>query len=298
MKRWLCIAGALPLVALAGGPAWAVEITLDNGLPTSDPNYYNVRLDENAYSDFSQINIPGYGLTDIIYHYNGVLQSGANVYSPNPEGLGNWTGGSWTDSDPSDGSISSQGTLGGINWSVTHSLPTGGNILTSAWTLSAAGDLPSLRFFQYLDEDVQDYWDDILLVRGSIAGGDLELVTVDPPTRAGISQAGDNQATGWAADVYPELLAAVETVGYNAAATGTIDTGDLPYHIDPYFGPAYGPADVTTAIEWEYQGGAERLTFEAYLGGIPEVDIIPEPATMALLGGGLLALLRRRNRRK
>ena len=136
---------------------------------------------------------------------------------------------------------------------------------------------------------------------GSIAGSDLRLLTVEPNSEAGVAQWGDAQATGWAADQYFDLGSALGSP-FDAAATGTIDTGDLTPYVDPKYGPAYGPEDITTAIEWEFFGGQASVSFDAFLGGEPRVQvIIPEPATLliwSLLGCLGLSYGWRRRRNK
>jgi len=247
-------------------------ITLDNALPDSDPNHYSIVFDEDANSEEAYILIPGFGKQNIMYDYYPVVHhSGASHYPLESA--------SWTDSDPSDGSITSAGNFGGIPATVTHILPPGEQMVTSRWTLSTTdpNGLPATRFFMYLDEDVEpgpySYTDNVLVVSGSIPTGNLVLLTVHPGPEAGIAQGGDAQATGWAADMYYDLEDdLLYDITFDAAPGGTIDLADLPPHTDPVYGPAYGPEDITSAIEWEIEPGVMSATFEAYLGGVPVTE--------------------------
>ena len=257
-------------------------VSLDNGQTGTDQ--FSVDIDENAYSTIAIIQAPGEATDNLMYEYIPYLDFGTSASCLN--------GGSWTDSNASDGSVSSQGTTNGINWSVTNSLFAGDMIMSSVYTLSVdSGVLPSdLRFFQYLDEDVYSISNNILVVSGSIAGGNLDLLTVHPDIHAGVSQTADDQATGWIADEFSDLRTLLESGGVDAAATGTIDTSSLTPYNDSFYGPSYGPEDITTAIEWEIPQVA-CYSFTAYLGGLPDAPRpIPEPATMLLLGSGLIGL--------
>jgi hypothetical protein len=292
---------AVALLAFIAGTASALDVTLTNNQTGTDE--FTVVLNEDAYSYQAYIQAPGQSRENLMYDYYLYIDIGGSVYNL-------WDGTSaWDDSDASDQSITSSGAVAGINWSVTHTLPDGGDIMTSAYTLTAPTGalLPEMRLFQYLDEDVYSISNNILVPSGSIAGGDLELLTVHPTIRAGVSQAGDSQATGWAADEYYDLGFALDAGGFNAAPGGTVDTTSLPPHTDPYYGPAYGPEDITTAIEWEVGSGLSSFAFEAYLGGLPEAPPppptgeVPEPTTTALflLGlGGLAGGYYRKRRAK
>ncbi|MEF8788164.1 MAG: PEP-CTERM sorting domain-containing protein, partial [Planctomycetota bacterium] len=215
--------------------------------------------------------------------------------------------GSWSDSDPSDGIVTSTGSTQGVNWSVTHTLPSGSEYMTSEYTLSGqdGGNLPEMTFWQYLDEDVYSISNNILVDSGSIADGNLDLLTVHPDIQAGVEQSADDKATGWAADEYSDLRANLLAGGFDGAPGGTVDTADLGTTTDPTYGFAYGPEDITTAIEWEIAGGMQSYSFRTALGGLPEAEspdgVIPEPATTGLLlvglaGAGAVALCRRRKR--
>jgi len=245
-------------------------LTLSNGIPSSQPGHMSVEIDENALSStgyfFRSGTGTGTGQIEFIYDYYPVFQIGGAVYDTYT------MSGTWTDANPADNDITSEGSFGGVNWSVTHRLPPSSSIMTSEWTLTATqqGGLPAIRAFIYLDEDVLGFGDDILKVSGSIATGDLELLTVDQTSHAGVALAADNIATGWAADQYSDLQTDLGSAGFNAAASGSIDTQDLQPHIDPVYGQVYGPEDITVAIEWEFEAGADMVTFRVALGGVPE----------------------------
>jgi hypothetical protein len=203
---------ALMLLPAATASGQVVELT--NGLGAADPGYYRVGINEQAYSEAAYINLPVSGLLENInYSYAPFLQVGGAVYSSEQRGgsglgLDNWGSGTWVDDDPSDLAITSEGVTGGVSWSVTHSMPAGGSVMTSRWTMDLGGS--AVRLFVYLDEDVDGgvvgFDENILVISGSIADGDLNLLTALPDEKAGVSHWADDQATGWAADAYSDLL--------------------------------------------------------------------------------------------
>ena len=274
MKRtWRigCMVVWLSLVCL---PASAETVTLSNGTSQGDEGHMSVEFDETSFSDTGNFAKPGGELVPFIFEYYPVLQFGGDVYSYY---MGTWGAGTWTDNNPGDGEISSEGTVGNVHWTVTHSLPQGATTITSRWTLSASqgGALPPIRAFIYFDEDVGEYYDDILLVSGSIADHNIDLWTVDPTRDVGVALGGDANATGWAADQYDDLRGDLNGATFNAPPGGTVDTADLPAFTHPNYGDAYGPGDITVAIEWEFAGGVQSVTFETYLSGLAQGLIAP-----------------------
>jgi exosortase sorting signal-containing protein len=177
--------------------------------------------------------------------------------------------------------------------------------MTTTFTFVAVtGTLGVLRFHQYLDEDVEGAGDDAFFTRGSAAGSDLQLFTVDNDEVFGVSHGGSyigsqglGGATfaGWAADEYSDLRSELFGAGATVSLTGTIDTADLPPFTHPVVGPAYGPEDITSTLAWDFDPAATTATIVTTLGGVPEAPP-PEgggpvaPAIPTLSGLGLLAL--------
>ena len=192
-----------------------------------------------------------------------------------------------------------------IDWIVDSFIQAGSNKMSSVFTFTAqTGELGELRFYQYLDEDVLSVADDVLTVRGSVAGGDLELFTIDDDELIGISHGGalstaqglvNSSFTGWAADEYSDLLSILDGATVPAVSySGVIDTVDLVPFTHPNLGQSWGPADITSALAWDLDSSATTAVVVTTLGGIPDIvyvpPAVPEPSTLALLligGAGL-----------
>jgi hypothetical protein len=243
--------------------------------------------------------ISGLVTTEVIFGYTSYVDIGSGGFS-----LGGTTGaaGAISGDDEYTSSGSFVGSGGNtIEWEVVSSIASGAADMINAITFTAAtGTLGTLQFSQYLDEDVLGVSDDVLFVRGSVAGGDLELFTVDDDEEIGISHGGSYSAAqglsgatfdGWAADEFADLRSAITGGTATYSPTGVVDLGSLPAFVHPTFGAAFGPEDITSALAWTVDPGARTATILTSLGGVPDAGsvpnpdpAVPEPTSMALFG--------------
>ena len=110
---------------------------------------------------------------------------------------------------------------------------------------------------------------------------------------AGYFTASNASYVGWAADRYSDLVSLILTIGANFSVAGVVDTTSLaPTHDNRYPGrPAYGPADVTSAIAFDLAPAATQASVDLALGGRAEEQLRAVPALGVADLGVLLALL-------
>ena len=199
--------------------------------------------------------------------------------------------------------VTSEGSFAGpnglIEWKAVSSIQAGSTRLNTAITFTSQSQLGAVRVIYYLDEDVLGNMDDELIVLGTPGAADFELLTLDVAQGVGVTQsAGYFTATnasykGWAADKYSDLLALIGGTGAAFSVAGVVDTTSLPpTHDNRYSGrPAYGPADVTTAIAFDLAPAAYQASLNLALGGRAEEQLRTVPALGVAGLGVLLALL-------
>jgi hypothetical protein len=173
-----------------------------------------------------------------------------------------------------------------IEWTAVSSIPDGGSVMTTVFTFTAAtGTLGPLRFLQYLDEDIEGVSDDVLFTRGSAAGGDLELFTVDDVEVYGVSHSGGLSVAGgllnatfagWAADQFNDMKPTITGAGQVVSPGGVIDVADLPPFVHPEVGPAWGPEDIVSVLAWDVDPDATTAVINTTLGGVPEPPPPPD----------------------
>jgi len=302
------------LACLWAGSAPAVEINNDVALGTLGHWSVNVTgagESETAFITASGL-VSGLVTTDILYQYFSYIDVGSG--GQRLSGTSITTGTTLTGDDQVTSAGFFTGAVGNIiNWTATSSIPDGEQTLLSAFTFSAqTGALGALRLFQYLDEDVDGFSDDAFFTRGSVAGQDLELFTVDDDQVFGLSHSGALGAAqglvnavfaGWAACVFDEMRPAIEVGTQSVSPTGDVcvDLAGLTATI-PMVGSVLGPADIVSVLAWDVDPTATSATVITTTGGVPQaVDVsesnnpsnnpaLPEPASIVLLGAGLMCL--------
>jgi len=166
-----------------------------------------------------------------------------------------------------------------IDWDVVSSIADGSSTMVNVFRFTArTGTLGALRLLQYMDEDIgDDRKDDVFLTRGSVAGNDLELFTVDQGQAYGVNHSGAvshagglRSATfaGWAAADYDDIQENIDDAGQPVSPTGV---NTLPAFNHPQVGPAFGPEDIVSVVAWDVSPSAIQAIIITTLGGVPDV---------------------------
>jgi hypothetical protein len=257
-----------------------LTVTIDNQLSSGSPDFFSVVVDAGGST-----NNTSFGGTDTIYNYAAFLDLGNGSPVVSLAGVG---------SDPvlnPDGSVHSEGTIttanGSIAFAVDSSIPSGSKSFFNKFSFTATGfDLTGAKLFQYMDSDILSISDDVLKVDGTTGGtgaNKLILTNIDPATN--IRQAQSDGAvsqgaslTGWAADQFDELEAAIIAGGFDAAVGGTVDTTSLPPTTVTGIGAVYGPEDITTALEYSFSSAGSAsvttvLGIDTVAAVAPEIDV-------------------------
>jgi hypothetical protein len=319
LRRTVLAAAALPVVASLGiaTSVLAAPGDLDNGIPLGTVGHVDATVTTGGNISEMTVTVdpgtPETSLTEqVIFDYFTYISTGttASILSGDPvTGEGNATS--------SSGAFTGSGG-NTINWTVTTALPASSPVITSTFTFTAeTGSLGTIRLFQYLDEDLESVSDDVFFTRGSVAGGDLQLFTVDTPKLYGVSHGGaysdaqglsNSSFLGWAADEFNQMKPVIEDGSIVVSPGGNIDLTSLPQtSVDP-LGTVFGPNDVVSVLAWFVNPEAQTATIVTSIGGVPDITEIPpeEPnpiplpaglwmamSGLALLGGGRLARRRR-----
>ena len=290
MRRVIRIEAVLAImfIALAGTSARAIVI--DNGIPAGTLNHWQVDAGNGGESRSANLTAQRFAsadifTTDVLFDYFTYVDVGAGGFQLStavtiPAAL--------TGANEVTSSGSFLGSAGNtINWSVVSSIANGDARYVNEFSFETTLGLPlgDLRLYQYLDEDVQGVSDDVFLVRGSLAGQDLELFTVDNAEVYGIGHSGalsaaqglvNSSFVGWAAgefdDMRPRLSAGTQAV----APTGVMD-GTLVPIIHPQVGNAFGPTDIISVLAWDVNSAASSARIITTLGGVPEAAALQAP---------------------
>jgi len=168
-----------------------------------------------------------------------------------------------------------------VNWTVTSSIKPGDTKIQNQISLSSTAALGTIRFINYMDEDVPPSpGDDFLFASGTPGQPNFAVFTIDGPQRVGVAQSGIYQPgpqlvnatwVGWAADQFDDLQNAITgAIGSTSySPTGNINTNNLPPTTDPQLGTIYGPADNTTAFAWDVNPTATSTLITTFITEVP-----------------------------
>ena len=286
----------LALLGVSGVFALGATVTLDNGL--SGVGKWQVIVDNAASSSTGNITHAG-GTSDVIYSYRNSVMVG----SGGPVSLAGTTTTPTTSNAPgqaqSGGSFSGQN--GSISWTATSWINPGSAVLTTQFDFTSSDPFGSVRFFNYLDEDVLSAGANNLIVFGTASANDLQLLTVHNTQNVGVAQAANYQPlnatfAGWGAHVYGTGH------DYDISLSGNT-TAPLLGGGDPrYPGQlAFGSADMISVLGFDLNPNAKFASITLSLGGSPtgapvSTTAAPEPGSIVLLSSGLAGavLLRRK----
>lgn len=259
---------------------------IDNDVSPSSVGYFSMDVDDGGTSTVARVTAQGitdpFVNTNFLFEFLNYVDVGSDGSA---ESLANTTITSPAARDPSgEDIVTSSGTFAGnngtIQWTATTSIADGSGQIVNSVTFSSLAPLGNLQFINYLDEDIQNFSDDILAARGVPGQANFEAFTLDGPQRVGFSQSGvyspdgsrlvNATYDGWAADGYPLLQFDIEGAGTTYSPPGNINTTTLTPFVDPSLGLVYGPEDITTAFSWTVNPSATTATITTFLTLIPE----------------------------
>ncbi len=298
----LPLAAAISLVA----PQIASAVVIDNDVASGSLGAWSVDVTTGGESREAQLtaNRLASGDTyteDVLYDYFTYIDTGSGGFRLSGSGPV-LTG---DDEVTSTGSfIGSAGNT--INWTAVSSIADNSQVMVNRFSFSAeTGELGDLRLYQYMDEDIESVSDDVFFTRGSVAGNDLELFTVDASEVYGVSHGGaydvsqgliDAVFAGWGMCEYNQMKGAIAGGTQSVSAGGVLCGDAIGPFVHPQVGTAYGPQDIVSVLAWDVLSSATDATIITTIGGVPDVSDIPDdvevplPGTLVLLGLGLLGM--------
>lgn len=280
-------------IALTGGiltftvslSSTASAIIISNGILSGTPGSFNIIVLSGGETSDANLTARRLATGDIIsqkvlfnyFTYIDVGEGGFRLDTGTPVLTG-------TNEVTSSGFFSgSQGNT--INWTAVSTLDPNSTTYTNTFTFNTAtGTLGNLRLFQYLDESLGlTYEDVVFFTRGSVAGGDLALFSIDNTEVYGLSQSGalsstqglvNASFTGWAANVFDNIEPKIITGTQTVSPTGVIDNLSALNH--PVVGSAFGPGDLVSVLAWDANSSAMIATIITSLQGISDDKQIPQ----------------------
>ncbi|HUY35205.1 MAG TPA: DUF4214 domain-containing protein [Pirellulales bacterium] len=173
-----------------------------------------------------------------------------------------------------------------VDWTVTTSIKPGDTKISNQVALSSSAALGTIRFINYMDEDVfaNNFTNDIMWVSGTPGQANFQVFGLSNAQRVGVSDSGVYQPgpglvnatwTGWAADSFDNLQQAIIGAGTTYTPAGNINTTNLPPFNDPTLGLVYGPADNTFAFAWDVNPTATSTLITTFIN---EVSAPPQIA--------------------
>lgn len=316
-QKWVFFSVAVVLSLLSSS---VIAVDIDNGFTTSQQGYWRVTVTDGGES--ISVHMTGTGTPSNTVHEDiGIV---FNYYSYVDTGSGGVRLSDTTVTTPTaisgPGEITSAGTFTGSNgntieWTMVSSIEPGSSVMVNELELvSLDADFGTLDFYQYLDEDVLGFSDDVFFTKGT-SGTDLELFTVDNAEAIGVSHSGAqfdlNSATfsGWAACRFDQMKPLI-TTGTQSVSGGGVICNDLAAAAmsHPVVGPSFGPIDVVSVLAWNINSDDRRAVIITTIGGVPDISAViplssvPVPALnrwmlallTLLLGGVALWTLQRR----
>jgi hypothetical protein len=269
----------------------ASAIFIDNGVPAGTLGHWRVDVENAGESHLANLTAQRFASTDIVtedvlFEYLTYVDIGGGGVR-----LSSSTTSPAVLTGPNQ--ISSSGSFLGsggntINWTAVSTIGIGDSRMINRFSFVSANGSPlgNIRLYQYMDEDIETPDDDVFLTRGSIAGQDLELFTVDNAEVYGVSHGGaligaqgltNASFAGWAADEYDDMAPAIEAGVQSVTTSGVIDTTSLPPFVHPEVGSAYGPADIVSVLAWDVDPAQNAAAIVTTLGGVPDIQQLQEP---------------------
>ena len=268
---------------VAVSPA-AMSIEIDNDKTQDTEGFWGMDVLDGGETNTGTYHAPGRFAEDLIFDWFSYVDTGSGGTRLSSTTI--------TQSAilTADDTVVSSGTFTGsggntIEWEVVSFIPDDSISFFNELTFTAqTGTLGNIRFWQYLDEDVNEAGDDLFFSIGSASGNDLELFTFDDPERFGLSHGGaltsaqglsNASFAGFAACDFDNIKPDIES-GTQSISTGGEICASLQgaQQNDPTLGTVFGPIDVVSVAAWDVDSSATQATI------ISTIDAVPDEASV------------------